>query len=50
MKKFLTAQMRHLELLISLTEKFQLHEIQPLQLLWLLHMTKRGKETYQTAD
>jgi hypothetical protein len=42
--------MHDLEMLISLTKKFQLHEIQPLQLLWLLHVTKHGKESYQTAD
>jgi hypothetical protein len=50
MKNFLTTQMHDLELLISLTEKFQLHEIQQLHLLWLLHVTKHGKAAYQTAD
>jgi hypothetical protein len=50
MKNFLTTQMHDLELLISLTENFQLLEIQPHQLLWLLHMIKYGKAAYKTAD
>jgi hypothetical protein len=42
--------MHDLELLISITEKFQLHEIQPLPLMPLLHVTKHGKAAYQTSD
>jgi hypothetical protein len=49
-KNFLTTQLHDLKLLISLTETFHLHDIQPLQLLWLLHVTKRGKAAYKTAD